>query len=84
MIKFFRVNLKQNFIIYANRKYMLFQRTALSKNTETFIASEIEKLRDGQMTPDVAFTKQLHSPKNWQQDVNPLKRTRYEPNSKIQ
>ena len=30
---------------------MLFQRTALSKNTEAVISSEIANLRDGRMTP---------------------------------
>jgi predicted nuclease of restriction endonuclease-like (RecB) superfamily len=34
---------------------MLFQRTALSKNTKKVIASEIGKLRDGVMTPDAVF-----------------------------
>ncbi len=34
---------------------MLFQRTALSKNTEEVIASEIADLRDGRMTPDLVF-----------------------------
>jgi hypothetical protein len=31
---------------------MLFQRTALSKNTKAVISSEIANLRDGRMTPD--------------------------------
>jgi len=34
---------------------MLFQRTALSKNTKAVISSEIAKLRDGRMTPDTVF-----------------------------
>ena len=34
---------------------MLFQRTALSKNTDAVIASEIANLRDGRMTPDIVF-----------------------------
>ena len=34
---------------------MLFQRTALSKNTEAVISSEIAQLRDGRMTPDAVF-----------------------------
>ena len=34
---------------------MLYERTALSKKPETVIATEIAKLRDGQMTPDLVF-----------------------------
>ena len=34
---------------------MLFQRTALSRNTEAVISSEIANLRDGRMSPDVVF-----------------------------
>lgn len=34
---------------------MLFQRTALSKNTAAVISSEIAQLRDGRMTPDTVF-----------------------------
>jgi predicted nuclease of restriction endonuclease-like (RecB) superfamily len=34
---------------------MLFQRTALSKNTKEVIAKEIGDLRDGRMTPDTVF-----------------------------
>lgn len=34
---------------------MLFQRTALSKNTKAVISSEIANLRDGRMTPDAVF-----------------------------
>lgn len=34
---------------------MLFERTALSKKPEAVIAAEIDKLRDGQMTPDLVF-----------------------------
>lgn len=34
---------------------MLFQRTALSKNTKAVISSEIANLRDGRMTPDTVF-----------------------------
>ncbi|HIJ89141.1 MAG TPA: DUF1016 domain-containing protein [Desulfuromonadales bacterium] len=34
---------------------MLYERTALSKNTEAVIKGEIENLRDGQMTPDMVF-----------------------------
>ena len=34
---------------------MLYQRTALSKNTKAVISSEIANLRDGRMTPDTVF-----------------------------
>ena len=34
---------------------MLFERTALSKKTESVIATELAKLRDGQMSPDTVF-----------------------------
>jgi len=34
---------------------MLYERTALSKNTEVIIKAELENLRDGQMTPDMVF-----------------------------
>ena len=34
---------------------MLFQRTALSKNTRAVISSEIASLRDGRVTPDTVF-----------------------------
>ena len=34
---------------------MLFQRTALSRNTNAVIAAEITNLRDGRMTPDSVF-----------------------------
>lgn len=34
---------------------MLFQRTALSKNTQEVISAEIASLRDGRMTPDAVF-----------------------------
>jgi len=34
---------------------MLYERTALSKNTKAVISSEIANLRDGRMTPDVVF-----------------------------
>ena len=34
---------------------MLFQRTALSRNTKAVISSEIANLRDGHMTPDTVF-----------------------------
>ncbi len=34
---------------------MLFQRTALSKNTKAVISSGIANLRDGRMTPDTVF-----------------------------
>jgi predicted nuclease of restriction endonuclease-like (RecB) superfamily len=34
---------------------LLFERTALSKQPEAVIASEIAKLRDGQMSPDLVF-----------------------------
>ena len=34
---------------------MLFQRTALSKKPQAVISAEIEKLRDGQMSPDTVF-----------------------------
>lgn len=34
---------------------MLYERTALSKNTEAVIKAELETLRDGQMTPDMVF-----------------------------
>lgn len=34
---------------------MLFQRTALSKNTRDVIAAEIANLRDGQVTPETVF-----------------------------
>ncbi len=34
---------------------MLFQRTALSKNTKAVITSQIAKLRDGRMTPELVF-----------------------------
>ena len=34
---------------------MLYERTALSKNTEAVIKTELENPRDGQMTPDMVF-----------------------------
>lgn len=34
---------------------MLYERTALSKNTEAVIKTELDSLRDGQMTPDMVF-----------------------------
>jgi predicted nuclease of restriction endonuclease-like (RecB) superfamily len=34
---------------------MLYERTALSKNTEAVIKAELENLRDGQITPDMVF-----------------------------
>ncbi len=34
---------------------MLFERTALSKNTEAFVRQELATLRDGRMTPDLVF-----------------------------
>jgi len=34
---------------------MLYERTALSKNTKAVISAEIANLRDGRMTPDVVF-----------------------------
>lgn len=34
---------------------MLYERTALSKNTEAVIKNELENLRDGHMTPDMVF-----------------------------
>jgi predicted nuclease of restriction endonuclease-like (RecB) superfamily len=34
---------------------MLYERTALSKNTKAVIKTELENLRDGQMTPDMVF-----------------------------
>lgn len=34
---------------------MLYERTALSKNTESVIKTELKKLRNGQMTPDMVF-----------------------------
>ena len=34
---------------------MLFERTALSKNTKAVISAEIANLRDGRMTPDAVF-----------------------------
>ncbi|KFB71807.1 MAG: hypothetical protein AW09_003044 [Candidatus Accumulibacter phosphatis] len=34
---------------------MLFQRTALSKKPHDVIAAEIDRLRDGQMSPDIVF-----------------------------
>ncbi len=34
---------------------MLYQRTALSKNTKAVISAEITNLRDGRMTPDTVF-----------------------------
>jgi predicted nuclease of restriction endonuclease-like (RecB) superfamily len=34
---------------------MLYERTALSKNTEAVIKGELEVLRDGRMTPDMVF-----------------------------
>ncbi|GAM09123.1 putative protein [Geobacter sp. OR-1] len=34
---------------------MLYERTALSKNTEEVITAELTTLRDGQMTPDMVF-----------------------------
>ncbi|NVN91197.1 MAG: DUF1016 domain-containing protein [Desulfuromonadales bacterium] len=34
---------------------MLYERTALSKSTEAVIKTELENLRDGQMTPDMVF-----------------------------
>ncbi|MDO8447136.1 MAG: PDDEXK nuclease domain-containing protein [Deltaproteobacteria bacterium] len=34
---------------------MLYERTALSKNTESVIKNELKKLRNGQMTPDMVF-----------------------------
>jgi len=34
---------------------LLFERTALSKKPKTIVASEIAKLRDGQMSPDLVF-----------------------------
>ena len=34
---------------------MLYQRTALSKNTKAVISAEIASLRDGRMTPDTVF-----------------------------
>lgn len=34
---------------------MLYERTALSKNTEAVIKAELDILRDGQMTPDMVF-----------------------------
>jgi predicted nuclease of restriction endonuclease-like (RecB) superfamily len=34
---------------------MLYERTALSKNTAEVIKTELENLRDGQMTPDMVF-----------------------------
>lgn len=34
---------------------MLFQRTALSRKSETVISTEIARLRDGQMSPDTVF-----------------------------
>lgn len=34
---------------------MLFQRTALSKKPQAVIAAEINRLRDGQMSPDIVF-----------------------------
>ena len=34
---------------------MLYERTALSRNTETVIKAELENLRDGRMTPDMVF-----------------------------
>jgi len=34
---------------------MLYQRTALSKNTKAVISAEIANLRDGRMTPDTVF-----------------------------
>jgi predicted nuclease of restriction endonuclease-like (RecB) superfamily len=34
---------------------MLYERTALSKNTEAVIKAELDTLREGQMTPDMVF-----------------------------
>ncbi len=34
---------------------MLYERTALSKNTEAVIKAELDNLRDGRMTPDMVF-----------------------------
>jgi len=34
---------------------MLYERTALSKNTEEVIKAELDNLREGQMTPDMVF-----------------------------
>ncbi|MFZ3208906.1 MAG: PDDEXK nuclease domain-containing protein [Geobacteraceae bacterium] len=34
---------------------MLYERTALSRNTETVIKAELENLREGRMTPDMVF-----------------------------
>lgn len=34
---------------------MLFQRTAISKNTKAVISTEINSLRDGHVTPDTVF-----------------------------
>lgn len=34
---------------------MLYERTALSKNSEAVIKAELENLRDGQITPDMVF-----------------------------
>jgi predicted nuclease of restriction endonuclease-like (RecB) superfamily len=34
---------------------MLYERTALSKNTEAVIKAELENLREGEMTPDMVF-----------------------------
>lgn len=34
---------------------MLYERTALSKNTDVVIQAELDKLRDGQISPDVVF-----------------------------
>lgn len=37
------------------RRRLLYERTALSRNTEAVIKSELQTLRDGQMTPDMVF-----------------------------
>ena len=37
------------------RRRLLYERTALSRNTEAVIKSELQTLRDGQMTPELVF-----------------------------
>lgn len=37
------------------RRRLLYERTALSRNTESVIKAELQTLRDGQMTPELVF-----------------------------
>ena len=44
---------------------MLFERTALSRNTKEVISSEISNLRDGRMTPDARLSRPLSFSTFW-------------------